>query len=145
MRLTRQFPRLPPVLLGIHLNKRASQLRKILAPCAERRHRDLHHVKPVEQIVAKRAALDRILQIGVRQSDQPRINFDRFPSAQPFKFAMLDHSQQLCLRVQRKMGDLIEHQRAAISGFEATGLGLCRSRKCAALVTEQLGLEQIGR
>ena len=124
------------MLFGIHLHKSPGQRREILKPFAQRRYRDLHHVKPVEQIVTKRAPLDRILQIGVRQSDQSRIDFDCLATAEPFKFAMLDHSQQLRLRVQRKMRNLVKHQRAAMSSFQTPGLGLCRARECAAFITE---------
>ena len=55
---------------------------------------------------------------------------------------LLQHAQQLGLGRQRDLGDLVEQQRAAVGRLEAAVAALDRAGERAALVAEQLGLEQ---
>ena len=55
---------------------------------------------------------------------------------------LLQHAQQLGLRRQRHLGDLVEQQRAAVGRLEAAVAALDRAGERAALVAEQLRLEQ---
>ena len=55
---------------------------------------------------------------------------------------LLEHAQQLCLRDQRRVGDLVEKKRALVGELEAPGLAVVRSGKRALLVAEDFRLEQ---
>src|SRR4030095_14087895 len=63
-------------------------------------------------------------------------------SAQTLEFPLLQHSQDLRLRDQREVGDLVEEERAAVGQLEAAFLAPGGARERALLVPEQLGLEQ---
>ena len=58
----------------VSAREHSRQRLQIRSPVAQRRHVNMHDVQPVEQVVAKRTALDRVLQISVRQRNQPRID-----------------------------------------------------------------------
>ena len=96
----------------------------------------MHDIQSVEQVIAERAPLDGILQVGVGQRNQPRVNFDRFASPEPFELAILDHAQQFRLRIHRQVRDFIQHQRAAMRGFQSARLGFGRSGERAPLVAK---------
>ena len=55
---------------------------------------------------------------------------------------VLEDGQQLALERRRQEPDLVEEHRAAVRGLDEPGLGDARVREGAALVTEELGLEQ---
>ena len=59
-------------------------------------------------------------------------------------FTLLQHPQQSRLRVQRHVADLVEEQRAAFGLLEPAGRRVGAGER-AALVAEQLGLDQVAR
>ena len=63
-------------------------------------------------------------------------------AADAVELAVLEHAQQLHLRGGRHVADLVEEQRAAVGLLEAAGALAIGAGEGAALVTEQLGLEQ---
>ena len=63
-------------------------------------------------------------------------------AADPEHLPLLEHAQQLDLDRERHLADLVEQHRAAVGGLEQPGLGLRRAGERAALVAEQLALEQ---
>src|SRR5579864_4442306 len=56
--------------------------------------------------------------------------------------SVLKHSQQFCLHFQRKIADLVEKERALVSGLEATDLSCNRARKSSLFVTEEFTLQK---
>ena len=62
------------------------------------------------------------------------------PSA--LELALLQHAQQLHLRAEVDVADLVEKQRAAVGQLEAALLPRLRAGERALLVAEQLGLDQ---
>ena len=88
------------MLVRISPDKAAREHLQILAPLTQRRHLDVNHVEPIEQIFAKSSPLDCVFEIRIRQSEQPRVNFDRLAPAQPFELAVLDHPQEFRLRIK---------------------------------------------
>ena len=59
--------------------------------------------------------------------------------------ALLQEAQQLDLQRQRDVADLVEEQGAALGQLDLADIGLDRAGERAALVAEQLGLEQSSR
>src|SRR6185312_16024840 len=56
--------------------------------------------------------------------------------------ALLEHAQELGLKAERQLADLVEEQRAAVGHLEPAGLLFGRAGERALLVTEQLALDQ---
>jgi hypothetical protein len=60
-------------------------------------------------------------------------------------FAVLEHTQQLRLQVERQLADLVEEERALAGILEVPGLRLGGSGECAARIAEERGFHQRGR
>ena len=69
--------------------------------------------------------------------------FSEARAAEPLELALLQHAQELRLRGQAHLADLVEEQHAARRQLDLPGLGLLRAGERAALVAEQLRLEQL--
>ena len=102
---------------------------------------DGDHVQPGEQILAKQALLDRLLEIAVRRRDEPHVDAQRLDAADALERALLQDAQQLHLHVDRQLAYLVEEQRSAVRQLEAPRLLRHGTGKRALLVPEQLGLE----
>src|SRR5581483_1865721 len=77
--------------------------------------------------------------------DQAEIDLDRLLAAHGIDLAFLKGAQQLDLRIERKLADLVEKERALVRLDELAGTLLGRSGKRALLVTEQDALDEILR
>ena len=104
---------------------------------------DVEDPEAVEQVLAKVAALDGFAQVAVGGGDDPDVRLQEARPAEPLELALLQHPQELRLRGQAHLADLVEEQHAARRELHLTGLGLLRARERAALVAEQLRLEQL--
>ena len=111
-------------------------------PLAQRRHENREDVQPVVQILAERAGRDRLLEVLVGRRDQPHVRLDRLGAAEPLELPLLQHAQQLDLRRQVDVADLVEKQRAAFGQLEPALLARLRAGERALLVAEELGLDQ---
>ena len=76
---------------------------------------------------------------------QPDVGLDRLGAAEPLELALLQHAQQLDLRRQVDVADLVEEQRAALGQLEAPLLARFGAGERALLVAEQLRLDQASR
>src|SRR5690606_31742566 len=121
------------------------QLRHVREPLRERRHADDEHVGPVEQVLAERTFLDRALEVAVRRGDDARLDGDRAVPTHARDLAVLQRAQQLGLRGGRQLADLVQEQRAAPRALERALPLPVRTRERAALVAEQLALDQVLR
>ena len=63
-------------------------------------------------------------------------------AADAARSALLEHAQQLRLHRRRQLADLVEEERAAVRRLEAADAPLARAGEGAALVAEELALEQ---
>src|SRR3989442_14467402 len=61
------------------------------------------------------------------------------------ELALLEDAQELRLERERHVGDLVQEQRAACGGLELADAPLDRTREGAALVAEELTLEELVR
>jgi hypothetical protein len=112
---------------------------------AQRRHEDREDVEAVIEIVAEFGGRNRLLEVLVRGGDEPDVRVDRLGAAEPLEFALLQDAQQLDLRREVEIADLVEKQRAAVRQLEPPFFGGMRARECPLLVAEQLRLDEILR
>src|SRR5690349_10123074 len=97
------------------------------------------------EILAEDAALDALLEILVGGSDHAHVDLDRRLPAHAIELAFGQHAQQSRLQRRRHIADFVEEQRAEVGLLEAAAALRIRARERTLLVTEQLGLEQLGR
>ena len=102
-------------------------------------------VQPVEQILAEPSLLHRLLQIDVRGRDDADIDLDDFHAAEAHELALLHHAQQLGLRLERNVADLVEEDAALVGEVEEPLLRIHRSGERALHVAEERRFQQVGR
>ena len=109
----------------------------------QRRDPDVEHLQPIEQVLAEVAAFHGFAQVAVGRGDHANVRFQRPGGAEPLELAFLQHAQELRLCRQAHLGDFVEKQHAAGGQLDLTGLGLLGAGERAALVAEELRLEQL--
>ena len=124
------------------LQKKLRQQRDILAPLAQGRQAQTDDIQPVKQILAEQSLLDPRFEILVGRRDDTYIGLDRLMSADSVKIAVGEHPQQPRLQFLRHVANFVEKQRAAFGLLETPAAHVLRAGKCAALMPEQLGLQQ---
>ena len=120
----------------------ADQLGDVLAPLAQRRQVDRHHVQPVVQILAEPLGLDLGQQVAIAGGDDARIDADGLRIADALELALLQHAQQLDLQLGRGGVDFVEKDRAGVGRLEAAGAIVDRAGERAAHVAEQFAFQQ---
>ena len=90
-------------------------------------------------------SLDRRLEIAVGRGDDAHVDAHVLAAAEPREHAVLQHLQQLGLQRRAHLADLVEEHRPVVGELELAGLVLDGAGERAALETEELGLEQLGR
>ena len=133
------------MLAGELLEEVVGQEQDVGLPLAQRRHEDREHVQPVVEVLAELARRNGLLEVLVGGGHQPDVGADRLGAAQALELPLLQHAQQLDLRRQIQLADLVEKQRAALGQLEAALLGRLRAREGALLVPEELRLDEIVR
>ena len=99
-------------------------------------------VEAVEQILTQRAVRDRRLHVLVGRRDQPDVDLERLGAAEALELPLLQHPQQLDLRREVDVADLVEQQRPAVGELEAALLALLGAGERALFVAEELRLDQ---
>ena len=101
--------------------------------------------EPVVQVVAKPPACHLLAQRPIGGGDQPHVDSRRLVVSHPHDLAALHRTEQLRLNVRGGVCDLVEEQAAAVGEFERTGAIAVGTGERAADMSEQLGLDEIGR
>src|ERR1039458_7326972 len=100
------------------------------------------HVQPVVKIRPEGAVLDQGLQIFVGGGDRPEIHLDLLVAAHPHDLLLLQHPQQVGLRLKADVADLVEENTASVSHLELALFAVLRPGECALLVGHPLALQQ---
>ena len=133
---------LASVLVGEPLHEVSREHADVVAAIAERRHGDGEDVQAEVEIAAEPAGLHFGAQIAVGRGDHPRLHGHRARRAQALELALLQNAQQLGLRLHGQLANLVQEERPFVRHLEASGLRRPRIGERAALVAEQLALEQ---
>ncbi len=123
----------------------AHEQRDVLAPFAQRRHGDREDVEPVEKVRPELAGSRAAAEVAVRCRDQPHVGAQRARAANTLELLLLEHAQELRLRLERELADLVEEDAAAVGELEPPAPLLGRAGEGALLVAEELALDQLAR
>ena len=91
---------------------------------AQRRHLDVDDVEAVVEVLAEAPFAHLGREIAVGRGDEAHVDLDRLVAADALERPLLEDAQQLDLRRQRDLADLVEEERAAV--------GLLEAARCAA-------------
>ena len=123
----------------------ADQHGQVVAALAQGRQVDREDAQAIVEVGAELPLRRRRLQVAVRGRDQPHVGLDRLVAADPLERLFLQHAQDLALRRQRHVADLVEEQRAAVALLELADPPPLGAGEGALLVAEQLALQQRSR
>src|SRR5207248_2262100 len=83
-----------------------------------RRNGDAHDIEAEPEILAKLAVIDQFLHIAVGGREHAHVHLPAACGAYRPDLMLLQETQQLELEIQLDVADLVEQNRAAISGFD---------------------------
>src|SRR3989449_9793763 len=109
---------------GRFLGEDMSDESALVRPIGEPRQRQHEALQPIEEIFAKLAASDFLLQLAVRRAHQSDVDLDRRFGTRRDYLALLQHVQQSSLERIRQVADLVQEQHAAVDLFDFAGLAL---------------------
>ena len=99
---------------------------------------DRQDVQSVEEIFSEAMVGDLLLQVPIRGGDQPYVHLDRLGASDALEFMLLQHPQQLDLRISGQVSDFVEEKRALVSQLEASDATDHRAGERATFVAEKL-------
>ena len=98
----------------------------IFAPLGQRRNPNRHHGQTMIQVFPEFAFDDQGFKISCGRRHDPYIDGDLGAAANALKRLVDEHTQDLVLRLPRKVGDIVNKQRAAMGVFERAGFASFR-------------------
>src|SRR5205085_877089 len=116
--------------------------RDVLRTIGETRHDDVHHREPVEEVLAELLLAHRLLEAPVRRRDDAHVERDLLLAADATDRPTLERAEELRLRVERELAELVEEDGPAVRAFEGALMRGVGAGERAALVTEELALDQ---
>ena len=132
-----------PIVLSRELgDELPDQNRDVLAPLPQRWQVDAEDIEAVVQVRPKPSFLHPVAQRLVRRGDDAHVDGNALRAAHTRDLALLQHTQQLDLRRDRHVADLVEKQRPRVRELEASDAPLGRAGEGALFVAEQLTLEK---
>src|ERR1700680_3977000 len=81
----------------------------------------------------------------MRCRDDPYVDLDRAGAPEPFELLLLQHTQELGLKLQRNVTDFVEEERSSIRKLEASDSAFYRAGKCSLFMPEKFALQQSQR
>src|SRR5205823_5076772 len=127
------------------LHEVPDERRNVLWPLAERWKRDREDVHAIVQVVPERPGGDHLFEVPVRGCDYPDVDSFGARAAETLELPLLEHPQQLRLQLERDVADLVEEERPAVGQLETADPLRDGPGESAALVAEELALEQARR
>ena len=110
----------------------------------KRRQAYRDQVEPVEEILAECSLGHHVGEVAVRAGDDAHVGGARRARAQDLVRAVLEDAQQLDLRCEVELADLVEDDRSAVGHLEAAAAIGARVGERPAHVAEHLAFEQGG-
>src|SRR5262249_27329654 len=117
----------------------------VRSPARERGDLDGEHVESVEEISAEPSRSNRLREVAIRRRNDPHVDADRSVRPDRLELLLLEHPQELDLRLERKLADLVEEDRSTVGQLEASHPPFEGAGEGALHVAEELALDQAGR
>ena len=131
---------------ALPIQERGGQERDVAAPLPKRRHDDLDHAQPVEQVEPERPLLHPPPRDPARGRHDAHVQADRPGAAQAHDLAALDDAQELRLDLHRHRVDLVEENRPPLRRLELARLAFAPGAgERSGGVPEQLALHELPR
>ena len=127
---------------GFHVQEMPRRRLDVVEALAQRREDDREDVEAIVQIFAKLADRDDLLEMRARRRDDSAFDRELLEAAEPPNSPRLERAEELRLQRARQVVHFVEEQRSVARELEQTLFAGVRAAECAALVTEQLRLEQ---
>ncbi len=118
------------------------QGRQVLQVFGERRRLDAKDGESIKEIGAEAALLCPASERLMRRRHNANVDAHRLVLAYPLQFPALEKTQQLGLKRQWHLANLIQKQRAAVRRFNSSCPALYGASERAARMAEKLGLQQ---
>ena len=118
------------------------QGRDVFLPIAQRGQPEVHHVEPVEQIAAERSLFHFLRQVAIGGGDDAEVRAAMSERTHRAELLLLQDAQELGLKVERQLADLVKEGGAAVGHFDQAGLGSDGAGECAFDVSKQLALHE---
>jgi hypothetical protein len=100
------------------------------------------HVEAEEQVSTEATLLDLDPEAAVRRGNHPRIQDPRLRATYAFVLPILEDPEKTSLQAEIELADLVEKNGSIGGELEAARSGAHRARERAALVTEELTLDE---
>ena len=97
-------------------------------------------VEVLAEAARRATAASRSWLVAARSA---HVDADRLVAADALELLLLQRAQELRLRLERHVADLVEEERAAVGGLELALAARDRAGERAALVAEELALDQL--
>ena len=130
------------MLLAHFRKQKLNQGRNVFLVFPQRRHVNIEDIEAVVEIAAQFASRHGLVGNLIRGREHADIDRSLHFASQAAQFAILQNAQQLGLRSDRHLADLIEQERSAFGQLKAACPPFQRARECAFLVAEDLALHQ---
>src|SRR5439155_13076546 len=105
----------------------------------------IHDIDAVEQILTESPICDLGFQLPIGGANHSHLDLFVFLRANAAELSILQQLQQLGLKSQIQLGNLVQEKGAAMSLFHAAGLRTVGARERALFVSEQFAFEQGAR
>src|SRR5829696_2970356 len=121
----------------------AHEVGNVLSAGAQRRQGHREDVEAVVEVLAEATLFDEVEEALVGGRDQADVDAHGFLAADRIDLTLLDGAQELDLRIERQLADLVEKESAAARLDEFAEMPLGGPREGALLVPEQGRLDQV--
>src|SRR6185369_12907464 len=140
-RLGREAHDRPPVTLAMQFQKVLGQHGNVFDTIAQRRQANLDRVETEQQVLTKTSLRHFRMKIRICRRQQTHIHFLRLRRSDALKLTGLQYAQQLRLKIQWYVPNLVEKQCAAIGKLETPDPIALRISERTAHVSEQFTLK----
>src|SRR5262249_3106956 len=121
------------------------QSEQVFLSFTERRHDEDALGDARIEIRTELAALDQRRQVAVCRADDAHVHRHRARRAYRQDLAVLEDAEELGLRIEGHVADLVEEERAALGAPNEPLVRAVGAREAPPLVTEELALDEAGR
>ena len=129
--------------LGRFLEELMRERGNILRALAKRRQVDLNDAQAVVEVFPKRAFVDHLAKVAVGRSHYAHVDGNHPRSAHALHLSRFENAQELRLKADVELADLVQEQGAAVGHFEAAAFAVGGTGERAAFVAEQNAFDEV--